>query len=502
MRPKTHFLNTLTLINNTLFYTCMKGLYRCLRNGHKVVVGVVLLTLLSVGCSVEKPAKPNFIIIFTDDQGYQDLGCFGSPDIKTPNVDKMADEGMMLTSFYAQTVCGPSRAALMTGCYPMRNARNDNGEAPHPKLSLSEVTIAEVLKPAGYATCMIGKWDLAGHNPEQFNPVLLPYNQGFDYSFFTPTSNDSRVHLIRNQEVVELNADMSTLTRRYTDEAIGFIKKNQDHPFFLYLAHTMPHTKLAVSDEFKGKSEGGFYGDVIEEIDYNVGRIMTTLKEKGLDDNTYVIFTSDNGPWWIKKEHGGHADPLRGAKTSAWEGGLRVPCIIRAPGKVPSGTRSDQVMATIDLLPTLAQMAGAQLPADRVIDGLDISDILSGKAERLDRPYFYYLHQELRAVRKGKWKLHLPHHPELKAIGYTQWPRHIAPEDRVLFTNYVLYDLENDMAETTDVAAQNPEVVAELSELLDWAKKDIGDVEQRGENARPLGEEPYFTPNELIPGSK
>jgi arylsulfatase A-like enzyme len=453
-------------------------------------------------CSPQKPEKgrkPNFIIIFTDDQGYQDLGCFGSPNIKTPNLDKMANEGMMLTSFYAQTVCGPSRAALMTGCYPMRNARNDNGEVPHPKLSLSEVTMAEVLRPAGYATCMIGKWDLAGHNPEQFNPELLPYNQGFDYSFFTPTSNDSRAHLLRNKEVVELNADMSTLTHRYTEEAIGFIEKNKEHPFFLYLAHTMPHTRLAVSDEFKGKSEGGFYGDVIEEIDYNVGRIMATLKEKGLDDNTYVIFASDNGPWWIQKEHGGHAAPLRGAKTSAWEGGLRVPCIIRAPGKVPAGIRSDQVMATIDLLPTLAHWAGAEVPTDRAIDGLDISDIISGKAKHLDRPYFYYQHQELRAVRKGKWKLHLPHHPDLKVISYTKWPKHIAPEDRVLFDDYVLYDLNKDIGETTNVAAENPEIVAELVNLLDWAKKDIGDFDKRGENARPLGDEPYFTPNELIP---
>ncbi len=465
----------------------------------RLIIIVVCVFLLS-SCNFKKQdKKPNFIIIFTDDQGYQDLGCFGSPNIKTPNIDLMASEGMRFTSFYAQTVCGPSRAALMTGCYPLRNARNDNGEAPHPKLSLSEVTIAEVLKPAGYSTCMIGKWDLAGHNPEKFNPDLLPVHQGFDYSFFTPTSNDNRVHLIRNKEVVELNADMSTLTRRYTDEAIGFIEKNQEQPFFIYLAHTMPHTKLAVSDEFKGKSEGGMYGDVIEEIDYNVGRIMTTLKEKGLDENTYVIFTSDNGPWWIKKEHGGHAEPLRGAKTSAWDGGLRVPFVIRAPGKVPAGETSDQVTATIDLLPTLANIAGAEIPSDRVIDGLDISGIIKGKSTTIERPYFYYQHQDLRAVRKGKWKLHLPHNPNSNSIAFRKWPIHIAPEDRVQFSKYMLYDLENDIAETTDVAEQNPEVVAELTQLLEWAKKDIGDYGKRGENARALGDEPYFTPNNLIP---
>ncbi|MGQ1786163.1 MULTISPECIES: sulfatase family protein [unclassified Saccharicrinis] len=461
----------------------------------------VLLSFLVMSCNLQKQGKdkkPNFIIIFTDDQGYQDLGCFGSPNIKTPNVDKMAAEGMKLTNFYAQTVCGPSRAALMTGCYPMRNARNDNGVAPHPKLSLSEVTIAEVLKPAGYATCMIGKWDLAGHNPEKFNPDLLPVHQGFDYSFFTPGSNDQRVHLLRNKEVVELNADMSTLTRRYTDEAMAFIEKQKDRPFFLYLAHTMPHTKLAVSDDFKGKSEGGLYGDVIEEIDFNVGRILSKLKESGLDEDTYVIYTSDNGPWWIKKEHGGHAEPLRGAKTSAWEGGLRVPFIIRAPGKVPAQTTSDQLTATIDLLPTIAQIAGAEIPTDRVIDGLDISAILYGKSSSLERPYFYYQHQELRAVRMGKWKLHLPHNPDSKSIVYRKWPIHIAPEDRIMFDDYVLYDLDIDIAETTNVANEHPEVVAELSKLLDWAKKDIGDVEKRGENARLLGDEPYLTPNELI----
>ena len=468
---------------------------------YRLLLISISLAFLLACTSEEKTSstKPNFIIIFTDDQGYNDVGCYGSPDIRTPNLDRMAAEGMKFTSFYAQTVCGPSRAALMTGCYPMRNGRNDHGEVPHPKLSLSEITIAEVLKPLGYATGMIGKWDLAGNNQEQFNPGLLPVHQGFDYSFVTPGSNDARVHLLRNKELVELNADMSTLSRRYTDEAIGFIERNSGQPFFLYLAHTMPHTLLAVSEEFKGKSEGGFYGDVIEEIDYNVGRIMTVLKEKGLDENTYVIFTSDNGPWWLRGDHGGNAEPLRGAKTSAWEGGLRVPCIVRAPGKVPAGTSSDKVCATIDMLPTIAGIAGAELPEDRVIDGLDISGIIHGKSASLDRPYFYYQHQDLRAVRLGKWKLHLPHKPDSESVAYTKWPRHSAPEDRVLFDKYVLYDLEKDIGETTDVAGENPEIVAELTKLLEWAKEDIGDFDKRGINARPLGEEPYLTPNELIP---
>ncbi|WP_299668352.1 sulfatase [uncultured Polaribacter sp.] len=465
------------------------------------IFSIIFLLFLPLILSAQKE-KPNFIIIFTDDQGYNDLGCFGSPDIKTPNIDQMALEGMKLTSFYAQTVCGPSRAALMTGSYPLRNARNDNGESPHPKLSLSEVTIAEVLKPLGYATAMIGKWDLAGHNPEQFNPDLLPVHQGFDFSFFTPSSNDARVHLLKNKKVVELNADMSTLTKRYTDEALGFIEQSKEKPFFLYLAHTMPHTKLAVSDAFKGKSKSGFYGDVIEEIDYNVGRILEKLKEENLDKNTYVIFTSDNGPWWIRGENGGHAEPLRGAKTSAWEGGLRVPFIIRAPNKVPSGKTSDLVIATIDVLPTIAKIAGAKIPTDRIIDGLDVSEIIHGKSNTLERPYFYYQHKDLRAVRMGKWKLHLPHNVNSNSIAFRKWPIHIAQKDRVLFSDYVLYDLENDIGETIDVSKEFPQVVARLRKQLEWAKKDIGDFSKRGINARALGNEPYFTPNDLIKRTK
>lgn len=444
------------------------------------------------------PVQPNFIIIFTDDQGYNDVGCFGSPNIKTPNLDKMAAEGMKFTSFYAQTVCGPSRAALMTGCYPLRVGRNDSGVEPHPNMALSEVTVAEVLKPAGYTTCMIGKWDLAGHHQEQFNPDLLPCNQGFDESFFTPTSNDRRAHLLRNKEVVELNVDMSTLTQRYTDEAIAFIDHHQDEPFFLYLAHSMPHVKLAVSENFKGKSKGGLYGDVIEEIDYNIGRILAELKEKGLDDNTYVIFTSDNGPWWVKHENGGHAEPLRGAKTSAWDGGSRVPFIIRAPGKVPSGISSDLVTATIDLLPTIAHIAGVKKPSDRVIDGLDISDIIHGKSKELNRPYFYYQHQELRAVRLGKWKLQLAHPTAGRTVLNKKWLNHIAPEDRVFFDHNALFNLDTDISETTNLANENPAVVAELLDLAKWARNDIGDYDHRGINARALANKPYLTPNDII----
>lgn len=288
-----------------------------------------LYIFLTIFCSLvslskTRAEKPNFIIIFADDQGYQDLGCFGSPDIKTPHVDRMAKEGMRFTSFYAQTVCGPSRAALMTGCYPLRVAQFQNRVEVHPRLHSNEITIAEILKAEGYATSAYGKWDLAGHTQTAYTQKLLPTHQGFDEFFGTPTSNDSIANLIRNEKVIEKKADMSLLTRRYTDDAIDFIKRNKEKPFFVYLAHTMPHIKIAASEEFRGKSARGLYGDVIEELDANVGRILDTLKQEELSENTYVIYTSDNGPWYLGHspghlkrigknavDHGGSALPLR-----------------------------------------------------------------------------------------------------------------------------------------------------------------------------------------------
>ncbi|MGJ8653764.1 MAG: sulfatase family protein [Opitutaceae bacterium] len=431
--------------------------------------------------------RPNFIIIFTDDQGYQDLGCYGSPDIKTPRIDRMADEGMRFTNFYAQTVCGPSRGALMTGCYPIRFARQDDPNSIHPELHTEEVTIAEVLKAQGYATGAFGKWDLAGHNPAHYKEELLPPHQGFDIFFGTPGSNDSTVKLLRGTEVIEQKADMATLTRRYTDEALAFIETNQGGPFFVYLPHTMPHTKLAASADFKGKSKGGLYGDVIEELDYNVGRVLDKVSELGLDNNTYIIFTSDNGPWWIRKDHGGHAEPLRGAKTSFWEGGLRVPCIIRAPGNVPAGTESDAIAATIDLMPTLAKLAGTTAPTDRVIDGVDITDLIHGETDSLDRSYFYYQHDCLRAVRSGKWKLILPHTEPVEGSISSNWKRHVKPADAIRIQSVRLYNLAADISESTDVAAEHPEIVSELMKLVDLARNDIGDHQIFGENARTFG---------------
>lgn len=437
-----------------------------------------------------KSGKPNFIVIFADDLGYGDIGSYGAGDIRTPRVDQLAEEGMRFTNFYAQTVCGPSRAALMTGCYPLRVAKRNNQVDVHPYLHTQEITVAEVLHDAGYATGCFGKWDLAGHRQKGYDPNLLPTKHGFDYFFGTPTSNDSIVNLLRNEKVIERAADMSNLTRRYTNEAIGFMRKNQRKPFFVYIPHTMPHTKLAISEQFRGKSKQGLYGDVVEEIDWNVGRIVDVLRELGLVENTYLIFTSDNGPWWIKKAHGGSAGPLRGAKTSTWEGGLRVPCIMWAPGKIPGGSVCDEVATTMDILPTFATLAGGKVPRDRVIDGHEIVGLMHGKkgATSATKAFYYYQHTHLQAVRSGKWKLHLrrPANPPWTP----NWAGHIDPVDVFEITRPMLFDLENDIGERNDVADENPEVVGKLLELARWARADIGDYDRAGENARFFDPEP------------
>ncbi|MEP4079448.1 sulfatase [Haloferula sp.] len=452
-------------------------------------VAVLALSLTFAPLAAAESNKPNFVIIFTDDQGYQDLGCYGSPDIDTPNLDRMAAEGTRFTSFYAQTICGPSRTALMTASYPLRVAQDKNRCEIHPVVHSDEITLAEVLKPRGYKSAAFGKWDLATHSQANWIDELLPRGQGFDYFYGTPTSNDQVVHLLRNEEVIERKADMATVTRRYTDEALQFIEKNKDAPFFVYLAHTMPHTRLAASEDFKGKSKGGLYGDVIEEIDHNAGRILDKIKELGLDDNTYVIFTSDNGPWLIRKDHGGHALPLRSGKTTCWEGGLRVPCIVRAPGRVPAGATNDLVTATIDLMPTIATLAGAEMPDDRTLDGLDISKVWHGKQSELDRPYFYYQHFYLRAVRSGDWKVMLKHEEGPKSAT-SNWKNHVAPKDSKPLTAHQLYNLKEDIGETTNLADKHPEKLAELLELAQWARTDIGDFDRIGTNARFFDDEP------------
>ena len=441
----------------------------------------------SNAASQTEPGKPNFVIIMTDDQGYQDLGCYGSPDIKTPRIDQMAREGMKFTSFYAQTVCGPAREALLTGCYPMRTERaeHDDGLVPHPAMSLNEVTIPELLKPLGYKTAMVGKWDLAGRatrSKSNFRVELNPSKQGFDYSFWTQTSGSNPIR--EAGKVVVKKIKRTSLTKTYTDKAIEFIKANKEDPFFVYLAHPMPHTPIAASKKFKGESKAGLYGDVIEELDFHTGRVLDTITKLDLDKNTYVIFTSDNGPWWREGDQAGHCEPLRSAKTSTYDGGLRVPFIIKAPGKIAAGTKCNLVAAGIDMLPTIAKLAGAMVPQDRVIDGVDISAIFHGQQTKLDRSFFFYQHQSLRAVRHGDWKLHLPHSELDRTKEGTLWQTHVPEADRAFIDHLTLYNLKDDIGETTNVAAEHPQVVRRLTKQLDFAKRDIGYHNKIGENSR------------------
>ena len=449
---------------------------------------------------------PNFILIFTDDQGYQDLGCFGSEKIKTPHLDRMAEEGLILTSFYAQPVCGVSRGALMTGSYPIRIAEPNNVKelhtVPHPK----EITMAETLKEAGYATALIGKWHLAGNpsGPDNaFDPELMPNAQGFDYFYGTPRFNgftvyvedtNMRSRIMRNQEVVvEAVENWDHITQDYTKEAIQWIEQNQDRPFFLYLSHNLPHVPVGASEGFKGKSEYGPYGDTIEEIDWSSGRILAKLKELGLDENTLVMFTSDNGPWteathaprgaridgvpFIPLDHSGSALPFRGFKMTAWEGGSRVPFIARWPGRIPAGSKSDQILSTMDLLPTLANLAGAPLPGWE-IDGRDATDFLLGKVQTSPREdFFYYSGCLLTGVRSGKWKLVLPRPANPDGTGW--WGRLLEEIPKIQ-----LFDLELDQAEQSNLAKVYPEIVRSLMKRIDWARIELGDIDRVGKGAR------------------
>lgn len=374
--------------------------------------------------------KPNFIVIFTDDQGYADLSCFGSENIKTPNIDKMAAEGRKFTSFYvASPVCTPSRSALMTGCYPKRIGMEKHVIFPENNHGMhqDEVTIADNLKTVGYKTACIGKWHLGHRDP------FLPTRQGFDYYYGIPYSNDmthpnnrnkpwgkwdecwadpestlTKWHtpLMENEKIIELPVDQRTITRRYTDKAIEFMKANKDKPFFIYLPHSMPHVPLYVPDELHDKNEKNAYKIVIEHIDAETGRLLKTVKDLGLEKNTYVIFTSDNGPWCGMKHHAGKATPLRGSKGHHTEGGVRVPCVMWAPGRIPAGTTTDEFTSTMDLLPTFAKLAGTELKTRGPIDGMDISEVMHGKNLSPRNEMLYYSSSgQLKGLRQGNWKI-------------------------------------------------------------------------------------------------
>lgn len=431
----------------------------------KKLPGILLLTIYSLALPARGAGdRPNILIIFTDDQGYGDLGSFGSETIRTPRLDRLAEEGTRFTDFYAQIVCGPSRSALLTGRYPVRS----RGWS----MPASEVTVAELLKEAGYVTGCIGKWDVSNRKA-----ILerMPNSKGFDYYWGTLGANDNgTVKFHHNNDEAGSTSDMASLTGIYTDKAIEFLKANKQGPFFLYVAHTMVHSVIDASPEFLGKSKGGLYADTVEELDYHTGRLLDSVDELGLRDNTIVIFTTDNGPWnnhqgpLGKKHNGaiawGSSGPLREGKGSTYEGGLRVPCMVRWPGHVPAGRVSSAIFSTLDFMPTFATLAGFEPPADRIIDGVDQTNLLLGKTEQGARDNFYYFtRNEMHGVRQGKWKLLLAGRKDF--YGYVK--------DRGS-QDVELYNLESDIGEKKNLASEHPEVVEEmlaLAKAFRWPEK-------------------------------
>lgn len=415
-----------------------------------------------------RTGKPNIVILFADDMGYGDWEYGGHPTIRTPNLNRMANEGVRLTQFYSgNPVCSPSRSALLTGRNCIRTGVLHVFFPPDTRgMSTDEITIADALKPLGYSTACIGKWHL-GHT-EQHRPL----RQGFDNYYGILYSNDMQnADLWRDDEMIEKQADQTTLTRRYTEEAIRFIENEQDNPFLLYLPYTFPHVPLYASDKFLGSSKRGLYGDVIQELDWSVGQINDALDRLGLSENTLVMFTSDNGPWMSLGLRGGNAGFLRGAKGDTWEGGMREPFIARWKNHLPAGTVSSGVGSVLDFLPTCVNLAGGKVPDDRPIDGIDLMPVLQGK-QQPERTIYYYEHQHLNAVRHGKWKLHLRYYDHSKG-GYQRRKNWTVPDQPLLF------DLEQDPGERFDVAEDNSAVVRELIALADSYRAEI---EQLGEN--------------------
>lgn len=429
--------------------------------------------------------SPNLVIIFIDDMGYGDIGPFGATKQKTPQLDRMAKEGMRFTSFYAAPVCSVSRAQLMTGCYGARiSVPGVFFPGQSVGLSPAEFTIAERLKALGYATQCVGKWHL-GDQPE-----FLPTRQGFDHYFGIPYSNDMQkkaeatgeqtVPLLRDEKVAELLTDgqQTCLVERYTEEALGFIRANRERPFFLYFPHSAVHTPIHPGKAFAGKSANGRFGDWVEEVDWSVGRVLDTLRELKLDSRTLVVFTSDNGPWLIKGSDGGSAGPLRGGKGSTWEGGVRVPTLAWWPGHVAAGTACDAVAGTIDLLPTCVTLAGGQVPAEPVLDGRDLSALLLGQSKTSPREaHYYFASYNLQAVRQGPWKLAVAAQSEMKGKELPDDVKGNAPR---------LYNLEKEVGERTNLADKHPEIVARLQELIAAKDAEIGG--QAPKARRPAGE--------------
>ncbi len=484
-----------------------------------LALAVVLLVVLPARAAAARatPAKPNVVFIFADDLGYGDLSCYGAKDIKTPNIDRIAAEGTKFTSFYvAQSVCTASRAALMTGSYPNRVSMSGalNHTSPtglHPR----EKLLSQHFKEQGYATAMFGKWHL-GHQPS-----FLPTRRGFDEWLGIPYSNDNgplhpvtrgipALPLYQNADVIEIDPDQAQFTKRLTEGAVAFIERNRDKPFFLYVPHIMPHVPIFVREQFRGTSARGIYGDVVQELDWGVGEIMAALRRLGLEENTLLVFTSDNGPFLSYGEHAGLSGPLREGKLTTFEGGHRTPCVVRWPGKVPAGRVSDEPFSAMDFNVTLTQLIGAK-PAAVKLDGSDMLPLLLGKpGAKGRREFYFYSGDELHAVRQGDWKLHLPHEYLTTAAEPgrggkpSNWAnmkpqsiensgiRGIASRHgyRVEKLELSLYNLENDPGETKNLAAQHPEVVARLQQVAAAARADLGDslTKTKGAHIRPAGD--------------
>jgi arylsulfatase A-like enzyme len=456
----------------------------------------------------ETEKTPNVVIIFMDDMGYGDPVCYGGGPYQTPNIDGLAAAGKRFTNFYvAQAVCSASRMALLTGCYPTRVGIS--GALDHrSKIAINpnEETIAEILKTKGYKTGMVGKWHLGNKQP------YLPLQHGFDEFFGLPYSNDMwpvyydgkpwtdtasyrstypPLPLIEGNNTVRTLTtleDQAQLTSLYTDKAVKFIKENKNKPFFLYLAHSMVHVPIAASEKFKGKSGAGLFGDVMEEVDWSVGEVMKILRENKLEDNTIVIFTSDNGPWLTFGNHAGNTGGLREGKGTAWDGGLKVPCIMRWPGKITPGSVCNKLATTMDLLPTLVDICNAKLPANK-IDGVNIRDLLSGKPNTNPRDEFayYYDRNNLKAIRKGNWKLVFPALSQTynlpATIGKDGFPGKYGTDS----VRLALFNLSTDPGEDRDVKDQNPDIVKQLSAIADKYRKEMGDglTNTTGTEVRP-----------------
>ena len=461
------------------------------------------ITLALAACGgIDESGPPNIILLLADDQGWGDVGVYGAEGYATPHLDRLAAEGVRFTSFYApEAACSPTRAAIMTGSYPVRvgiphvlSPRSQRGLNPE------EVTVAEVLRARGYATAAIGKWHLGDH------PAFLPTSQGFDSYFGIPYSNDMSpapannpraganqwypaLPLLRDTTVVEREPDQTTLTRRYTEDAVAFMTGHADQPFFLYVAYSFPHVPLWASERFAGSSAQGLYGDVIQEIDWSVGEIVATLERLGLTERTLVAFTSDNGPWLVFGNHAGSAGPFREGKATTFEGGHRVPAIFRWPGRIPADRVTDILATGMDFLPTFARLAEAPVPTDRVIDGHDLWPVLSGERDSTAYDHFlFYRGGQLQAVRRGRWKLHVPHTYPSMAGGEPGRDGQLGRETRGNIA-LALFDLEADPGETMDLAADHPEIVAALLRHIEAGRADIGDqlTETVGARARPPG---------------